>query len=295
MSTIEPQRAQAQEPTIVFLHGWAMTPAVWAPVIAHLPGRRWIAPALPGHAGAPAAAGAELAHWVEPLIRALPPATILVGWSLGALLALELAHRAPQHVTGLVLVGGSARFVADDSAVADGWPGLAAETVAAFRAGFADDPHATLKRFLALQCLGEPDRRATQALLGAALTPLAEARPADRPAAADQPTNDEPAAAERSATTTPPDDAPDPTHAAALADGLALLAAADLRAALPGITQPSLLIHGEHDALMPIAAARRLAQALPRARLETLAGSGHALPLTRSADCARLIAEFADA
>lgn len=284
MSTIEPQRAQAREPTIVFLHGWAMTPAVWAPVIAHLPGRRWIAPALPGHAGAPAAAGAELAHWVEPLIRALPPATILVGWSLGALLALELAHRAPQHVTGLVLVGGSARFVADDGGVADGWPGLAAETVAAFRAGFADDPHATLKRFLALQCLGEPDRRATQALLGAALTPLAEARPADRPAAADRP-----------ATTTPPEDAPDPTHAAALADGLALLAAADLRPALPGIAQPSLLIHGEHDALMPIAAARRLAQALQRARLETLAGSGHALPLTRSADCARLIAEFADA
>ncbi len=64
---------------------------------------------------------------------------------------------------------------------------------------------------------------------------------------------------------------------------------------MPAIAQPSLLIHGEHDALMPIAAARRLAQALPRARLETLAGSGHALPLTRSADCAGLIAEFADA
>ena len=42
-------------------------------------------------------------------------------------------------------------------------------------------------------------------------------------------------------------------------------------------------------------AARAMAHALPCARLEILHGSGHALPLSRSADCARLIAEFCDA
>lgn len=276
MNAVEPVRAEARAPTFVFLHGWAMTPAVWAPIIAHLPGRRCIAPALPGHAGALPAGGGEIAGWAAPLIPTLPPATVLVGWSLGALLALELARRAPQLVRRLVLIGGSARFVADDDGLPDGWPGLAPETVAAFRASFSGDPRATLKRFLALQCLGEPDRRGTQALLGAALTPLAGMPPDNDPAAGR------------------PDGAADPVLTAALADGLALLSTADLRPALPAIAQPSLLIHGAHDALMPIAAAHRLAQALPGARLETLADSGHALPLTRSADCARLIAEFAD-
>ena len=81
-------------------------------------------------------------------------------------------ERLAKRVARLVLIGGTARFVADDAPAPDTWPGLAPATVEAFRAGFARDPHATLKRFLALQCLGEPDRRGVQTRLGAALTPL---------------------------------------------------------------------------------------------------------------------------
>ncbi|MER2553637.1 MAG: alpha/beta hydrolase, partial [Thauera sp.] len=162
--------------------------------------------------------------------------------------------------------------------------GLAPATVDAFRAGFTRDPHATLKRFLALQCLGEADRRGVQTLLGAALTPLdaPEQRKGDEGDASP------PAFPTSAATPTNP-------ARAALADGLTLLARTDLHATLPRIEQPCLLIHGEHDALMPIAAARAMALALPCAQLEILRGSGHALPLSRSADCARLIVGFADA
>jgi pimeloyl-ACP methyl ester carboxylesterase len=47
---------------------------------------------------------------------------------------------------------------------------------------------------------------------------------------------------------------------------------------LPRITAPTLVIHGEGDALIPVAAAHDLARRIPGARLETLPGWGHDLP-----------------
>ena len=47
---------------------------------------------------------------------------------------------------------------------------------------------------------------------------------------------------------------------------------------LPRITVPTLIIHGEGDALIPVGAAHDLAKRIPGAQLETLAGWGHDLP-----------------
>ena len=58
--------------------------------------------------------------------------------------------------------------------------------------------------------------------------------------------------------------------------GLAWLGDVDLRQALASIAQPTLLIHGDNDPLMPIAAATALATALPNARLQHFAGAAHA-------------------
>ena len=50
----------------------------------------------------------------------------------------------------------------------------------------------------------------------------------------------------------------------------------DLRAELASVRTPTLLIHGERDPLMPLGAARWLAQTLPQTRLETFADAAHA-------------------
>ncbi len=247
--------APPQSPPLVLLHGWAMSPLAWAPVQALLGAVPSLAPALPGHAAdavCPQASG--LTSWTDALAARLPQGAMVVGWSLGGLLALELARRHPERVARLVLIGTSARFVADDA----GWPGLSADVVEGFQHGFATDPAATLKRFVALQCLGEAERRSTIQTVSAALALHSGRSP------------------------------PDPV----LAEGLAILAGSDLRPCLAELRQPCLLVHGEDDALMPLAAARALAAALPMAELQVLAGSGHALPLSRPTDCARLIGEF---
>lgn len=79
------------------------------------------------------------------------------------------------------------------------------------------------------------------------------------------------------------------------AEALALLQVgigAGLRAELPQIGQPALVIHGERDAIVAPAEARALAEALPNARLELIAGAGHVPTITRPAEVAALIEQF---
>jgi pimeloyl-[acyl-carrier protein] methyl ester esterase len=62
----------------------------------------------------------------------------------------------------------------------------------------------------------------------------------------------------------------------ALRAGLDILRDADLRAELPAIGQPTLVIAGERDKLTPPEASSWLVQAMPAACLATIAGAAHA-------------------
>lgn len=236
---------------LVLLHGWGLTPAVWQPLVERLPAELRIhAPVLPGH-GRAAPAGARLADWSDALRDQLPAGAVVCGWSLGALVALDLARRHPDKVCRLMLIGATPRFVASADAE---WPhGLDAATVAGFVTGFAADPAATLRRFVALQALGDANRRAVASGLGNALA------------------------------------VEDDTSGRA--SGLSILADTDLRDDVAAIRQPAWLLHGGHDALMPVAAARWLATRLPEARLTIFDDCGHAPFLSRPDDCAALVRE----
>lgn len=243
---------------LVLLHGWGLTPHVWSGLRAALPaGATTFAPPLPGHGDALPALSADLAAWSDALLPALPERAVLCGWSLGSLIALDLARRHPGRVARLILIGATPCFIARNGDAP--WPqGLDATTVAAFNASFAKDPAGTQKKFIALQSLGDARRRAVAADLAAA---LADAGPARAPG---------------------------------LSCGLELLAKTDLRAYVPEIHQPTRLIHGAGDALMPLAAAQWLARQLPDARLTCFDDCGHAPFLSRPQECAALIAENLD-
>lgn len=80
--------------------------------------------------------------------------------------------------------------------------------------------------------------------------------------------------------------------AAQLADGLAELRDTDLKKSVTAIRHPTLLIHGDRDPLMPLAAAEWLAAHLPEAHLEVFAGAAHAPFLSDPDRFARLVREF---
>jgi pimeloyl-[acyl-carrier protein] methyl ester esterase len=67
-----------------------------------------------------------------------------------------------------------------------------------------------------------------------------------------------------------------------LEQGLRFLERWSLRGREEAIRCPVRLLHGELDALCPLAAAELLAAALPNATLKVLPGAGHALPLSHS-------------
>ncbi len=82
------------------------------------------------------------ADHVELASRALDrvgAACVVVGWSLGAMVALELARARPDDIDALVLVAATDRFVAGEDRI--GWP---ARVLARMRARLDDDAAAVI-------------------------------------------------------------------------------------------------------------------------------------------------------
>ncbi|MFP5391689.1 MAG: alpha/beta fold hydrolase [Gammaproteobacteria bacterium] len=98
-------------PVAVFIHGAANDHSVWTAQARHLAQQDIPAMAidLPGHgrsAGSLLPGVEDMAGWLLALLRAagVGPA-LLIGHSMGSLIALEAAARAPQPIAGLALVG----------------------------------------------------------------------------------------------------------------------------------------------------------------------------------------------
>jgi pimeloyl-ACP methyl ester carboxylesterase len=131
------------QPTVLFIHGAGMDHTVWAlqtRYFAHH-GRSVLAVDLPGHGrsgGGPLHSIADLAPWI---VRVLDAAGVqsaaLVGHSMGALIALEVAASAPGRVHGLALLGVAERMPVhpDLQAAADGNRRLAPELVSSWGHG----------------------------------------------------------------------------------------------------------------------------------------------------------------
>jgi 3-oxoadipate enol-lactonase len=61
---------------------------------------------------------------------------------------------------------------------------------------------------------------------------------------------------------------------------------------LPLLTQPTLVVHGEEDRLLPVANGREVARRIPGARFEAVAHAGHVMTTDQPEMCTRLMTEF---
>jgi pimeloyl-[acyl-carrier protein] methyl ester esterase len=239
---------------IVLLHGWGMSSAVFDALRRELaPGCHAQALELPGY-GCASAEPYTLDVVVRALSEAAPPRCVVLGWSLGALVALVWAARDPKQVERLVIVAGTPCFVQRED-----WPhGIRPAVLCAFARELQCDPERTLRRFAALQAHADENAKAVTRALDAA-------------AARGEGVGD-----------------------GVLESGLRILREADLRPLLKSIPQRALLVHGEHDELVPVAAAAYLAAALRDAQLALVQGAGHAPFLSRTGEVARRILDFLD-
>ena len=137
------------ERCVAFVHGALNDHSVWtllARWYAHH-GYRVLAVDLPGHGrsdGPPLASVEALADWLLALLDAAGVARAhLVGHSMGSLVALEAAARAPERADGLVMVGTAVPMKVSDAllATARDDPARAIAMVNAFsHSGFAAKP-----------------------------------------------------------------------------------------------------------------------------------------------------------
>jgi pimeloyl-ACP methyl ester carboxylesterase len=99
---------------VVLIHGHPFDRTLWAPQVAALRGRfRVLAPDLRGFGGSPVTPGCvlmrELAADIEELLAALGiTRAAAVGFSMGGLVAMELAAAAPERYWALGLVATTA-------------------------------------------------------------------------------------------------------------------------------------------------------------------------------------------
>jgi len=246
-------------PDLVLLHGWSFNLRVWDELAAALEREfRLIAIDLPGHGrsdwDARAATAAAETYRVHETLAQLTVRYALLGWSLGGQIALDLAAAMPAGIERLVLVGSTPRFLAGP-----GW-----------RCGTAPRLHETLAKRL------ESDRDKAGAEFLALLARGSSPRTAARVRAKLR----EALRLQGSA------------KFEALVNGLARLASTDLRAALPLLRVPALVIAGRRDPIVRPAAGRALAAALPRARYAEFAGAAHAPFLSHPQKFAMLLRRF---
>jgi pimeloyl-[acyl-carrier protein] methyl ester esterase len=129
---------------LILLPGWGLGTAALEPLAASLRAQdaRLQVELMP----LPELAEADVQAWVDHLDRKLPTDTWLGGWSLGGMLARELASRRGDHCCGLLTLGSNPSFVARSD-----WPhGMADDTFGTFLDGCRSHTQVTLKRFRSL-------------------------------------------------------------------------------------------------------------------------------------------------
>ncbi|NIY49407.1 pimeloyl-ACP methyl ester esterase BioH [Cedecea colo] len=151
--------------SLVLLHGWGLNAEVWHCISAELSSHfRLHLVDLPGYGRSQSFGALTLPEMAEIVLAQAPEQAVFLGWSLGGLVASQIALTHPERVRALVTVASSPCFTAQGD-----WPGIKPEVLAGFQQQLSEDFQRTVERFLALQTLGtqtaRQDARALKAVV----------------------------------------------------------------------------------------------------------------------------------
>jgi len=211
---------------LVLLHGWGLNSAVWQPFISSLTEEftnsfQIITVDLPGFGlnRDKKIQPYSLTNIVAQLNNTINQPAIYLGWSLGGLVATEMALTNPEKVLALVSVASSPRFIEESADSLDShlahWPGIKPKVLTAFHRQLKEDTKKTIAGFLKIQAMGSPHIRQDIKQI----THLVMQH--------------------------------DIPSKATLDESLSLLETSDYRKQLASIKQPFLRLYGNNDSLVP--------------------------------------------
>ncbi|TYK66578.1 pimeloyl-ACP methyl ester esterase BioH [Colwellia echini] len=228
---------------VVFLHGWGLNSAVWQPLLTLFANNQtnyqFITIDLPGFGNNNdiELKPYSLTNICQQINQIIEQPAIYIGWSLGGLVATEMALQHPKQVLALATVASSPYFV--DQPI-NQWPGIKEHILKNFHQQLATDAAKTINGFLKIQAMGSPHIRQDLKLI----TQLVMAYPL-----ASQQTLD---------------------------DSLSLLSDCDLRSNLVQIKQPFLRLYGRNDSLVPKAVIDKVSNLAPNSSHHIFEHASHA-------------------
>ncbi len=237
--------------SLVLLHGWGLNSAVWQPFIDSLPDSFFndfniITIDLPGF-------GNNVNKEINPysidnicqyIANTVTESAVYLGWSLGGLIATEMAINYPEKVIGLVTIASSPYFLEEKGQKIEEkqliWPGIKAKVLDSFHHQLQVDIQKTITNFLKIQAMGSPHIRQDINKISELVFQY------------------------------------DMANKTTLEQSLMLLESSDYRQQLSSITQPFLRLYGDADSLVPKAVIDKVAQLAPASDFHRFKQASHA-------------------
>ena len=258
---------KSQKFPLVLIHGWGLNSAVWQPFIDSLPDSftdvfNVITVDLPGF-------GMNVDKEIHPysianicqcINQTIAEPAIYLGWSLGGLVATEMALCYPKKVLGLITVASSPRFLEEEANIEGGnqklWPGIKARVLDTFHQQLQVDTKKTISGFLKIQAMGSPHIRQDIKQISQLVFQHKMA------------------------------------NKLTLDQSLKLLENSDYREQLKGITQPFLRMYGDADNLVPKAVIEKISKLANKSALHIFKQASHAPFISHTDDFRQILSNW---
>jgi len=253
--------------TLVLLHGWGLNSAIWQSLIDKLPNSftdvfNVVAIDLPGFGTKvdETVSPYSLANICKVLSEEIPQPAIYLGWSLGGLVATEMALNYPNKVLGLITVASTPCFIEEESGKTENnaviWPGIKSKVLESFHQQLQLDTKKTINNFLKIQTMGTQNIRQDIKQISALVFQHEMA------------------------------------NKTTLAQSLMLLENSDYRANLKDINQPFLRLYGDMDSLLPKAVIDKINILVPTSDFYIFKQASHAPFISHSDDFKEILSNW---
>lgn len=265
-SDLQPLETSEKIP-LVLLHGWGLNSAVWQPLIESLPDDftqffNIVTLDLPGF-GVNVSVEIHpysLANICQSITNTITKPAIYVGWSLGGLVATEMALRFPEKVLALITVASTPRFIEEKVQVEENiqviWPGIKANVLAAFHQQLQVNIEKTIDGFLKIQAMGSPHIRQDIKKISQLVFQQKMA------------------------------------SQATLDQSLTLLESSDYRHTLQNVTQPFLRLYGNADSLVPKSVIEKVNELTPKSDVYIFKQASHAPFISHADDFKEILIQW---